>query len=82
MFRRTVPTGLRHGTITILLGTHQFETTTFRRDGEYSDGRRPDEVAYSDDILEDLARRDFTINAIAWDLINHRFWIPTMGARI
>lgn len=79
MFRRTIPTGIKHGTVTILNGSHQFETTTFRKDGEYSDGRRPDAVAYSRDIHEDLARRDFTINAIAWDLINRRLLDPHAG---
>ncbi len=72
LFHRTIPTGIKHGTITIIMGSHQFETTTFRSDGHYSDGRRPDKVAYSKSIIADLARRDFTINAIAWDLINHR----------
>ncbi len=79
IFRKTIPTGIKHGTVTILLGSHQFETTTFRRDGEYSDGRRPDKVAYSKDIHEDLARRDFTINAIAWDLVNNRLLDPHNG---
>lgn len=72
LFHRTIPTGIKHGTITIIMGSHQFETTTFRSDGHYSDGRRPDKVAFSKSIIADLARRDFTINAIAWDLINHR----------
>jgi len=81
MFRRTIPTGIKHGTITILQGRHQFETTTFRQDGDYSDGRRPDEVSYSRDINEDLARRDFTINAIAWDLINNRLHDPHDGRK-
>ena len=72
LFRRTIPTGIRHGTVTILLGNHQFETTTFRRDGDYSDGRRPDSISYSTDIREDLARRDFTINAFAWNLVENR----------
>jgi tRNA nucleotidyltransferase/poly(A) polymerase len=79
MFRRTIPTGIRHGTVTIILGSHQFETTTFRRDGKYSDGRRPDDITWSDNILEDLARRDFTINAIAWDLINSTLMDPHNG---
>ena len=79
LFRRTVPTGIKHGTVTILLGGHQFETTTFRRDGKYSDGRRPDDVAYADDIREDLARRDFTVNAIAWNLIDGTFLDPHGG---
>ncbi len=79
MFRRTIPTGIKHGTITIIAGSHQFETTTFRKDGDYSDGRRPDEVSYSKNILDDLARRDFTINAIAWDLINNKLLDPHQG---
>ena len=79
LFHRTVPTGIKHGTVTILLGDHRFESTTFRRDGEYSDGRRPDDVAYADDIREDLARRDFTVNAMAWDLVNGGLLDPHGG---
>ena len=79
LFRRTIPTGIKHGTVTILIGSYQFETTTFRCDGDYSDGRRPDKVTYSGNIDEDLARRDFTINAIAWDLINNRLHDPHNG---
>jgi poly(A) polymerase/tRNA nucleotidyltransferase (CCA-adding enzyme) len=79
IFKRTIPTGVRHGTVTILFGSHKFETTTFRRDGDYTDGRRPDRVAYSDDIRDDLARRDFTMNAIAWDLIKGRLLDPHGG---
>ncbi|PIE04449.1 MAG: polynucleotide adenylyltransferase [Spirochaetales bacterium] len=79
LFKRTIPTGIKHGTVTILLGKHKFETTTFRRDGKYTDGRRPDSIHYSTDILEDLSRRDFTINAIAWDLINRRLLDPHKG---
>jgi len=79
LFRRTIPTGIKHGTITIMMGSHLFETTTFRCDGDYSDGRRPDKVTYSKDIDEDLSRRDFTINAIAWDLINNKLHDPHNG---
>lgn len=79
LFHRTVPTGIKHGTITILLGSHQFESTTFRTDGKYSDGRRPDEVKYADDIREDLARRDFTVNAMAWNLIDGGLLDPHGG---
>ena len=60
-------TGLKHGTVTVVYGKENFEVTTFRRDGEYSDGRRPDEVTFSDDIKEDLSRRDFTVNAAAYN---------------
>ncbi len=79
LFHRTIPTGIKHGTVTILLGSHQFETTTFRCDGNYHDGRRPDNITYTIDIREDLARRDFTINAIAWDVINKKLLDPHNG---
>lgn len=62
-----VPTGLRHGTVTVLSQGLPVEVTTFRREGTYSDGRHPDEVSFTDSLTEDLARRDFTINAMAWD---------------
>ena len=62
-----IPTGLKHGTVTILINNMPFEITTYRIDGEYSDGRRPDEVKFTTDIVEDLKRRDFTINAIAYN---------------
>lgn len=66
-FKRVIPTGIKHGTVTVMLGRHGYEVTTLRGEGGYSDGRRPDSVYYVDDIREDLARRDFTINAIAYD---------------
>lgn len=68
LYRRTIPTGIRHGTVTVLIGDRRFEVTTFRTDSRYSDGRRPDSVRFAGTIDEDLARRDFTINAIAIDL--------------
>ena len=68
LYRRTIPTGIRHGTVTVLFGDRRFEVTTFRTDSRYSDGRRPDSVRFAGTIDEDLARRDFTINAIAIDL--------------
>ena len=61
-----LPTGLKHGTVTVLLGGLPLEITTFRTDGTYSDGRRPDSVRFSRTIEEDLRRRDFTVNAMAW----------------
>ena len=64
---RVVPTGIKHGTVTLVAGDGSFEVTTFRVDGEYSDHRRPESVAYTSSITEDLARRDFTINAMAYD---------------
>lgn len=66
--RRIVETGLKHGTVTILDGEEAYEVTTYRSDGPYSDGRRPDRVRFVSDLREDLSRRDFTMNAIAMDL--------------
>lgn len=62
-----IETGLRHGTVTIVIDGEQFEVTTFRIDGEYSDNRRPDSVKFTKNIGDDLARRDFTINAMAYN---------------
>ena len=67
LFRRVVPTGIAHGTVTVLMGDESIEVTTLRGEGSYSDGRRPDSVEFLDDIADDLSRRDFTINAMAWD---------------
>ena len=67
LFRRTVDTGLQHGTVTVLLGEEGFEVTTYRIDGEYTDHRHPAEVAYASQLSEDLMRRDFTINAMAYN---------------
>lgn len=61
-------TGLRHGTVTVLADRQPYEITTYRADGPYSDGRRPDRVAFVPDLTEDLARRDFTVNAMALGL--------------
>ena len=61
-----IPTGLQHGTVTIRHGGALYETTTFRTEGTYTDGRHPDEVHFVPDVREDLARRDFTINAMAY----------------
>lgn len=63
----TVPTGLKHGTVTLLIGDMQIECTTFRIDGSYTDSRHPDSVTFTPDVKEDLARRDFTMNAMAGD---------------
>ena len=62
-----IPTGLQHGTVTVKYGGKLYETTTFRTEGSYSDGRHPDSVAFVPDVKEDLARRDFTINAMAYN---------------
>ena len=67
VFPKVIPTGVQHGTVTVLFGGGQYEVTTLRGEGAYSDGRRPDEVFFVRDLDEDLARRDFTVNAIAYD---------------
>ena len=69
LFHRTVDTGLAHGTVTVLMDKEGFEVTTYRVDGEYEDGRHPKEVTFTASLEEDLKRRDFTINAMAY---NHR----------
>jgi tRNA nucleotidyltransferase (CCA-adding enzyme) len=70
-----IPTGLQHGTVTIKYGGRLYETTTFRTEGSYTDGRHPDAVQFVPDVREDLARRDFTINAMAYNeaegLVDH-----------
>lgn len=66
-FERTVPTGIKHGTVTVIIFSRAVEVTTYRREGSYSDHRRPDSVSYTPSLAEDLARRDFTINAMAMD---------------
>lgn len=63
-----IPTGLRHGTVTVVSSGERVEVTTFRRDGVYADHRRPETVTFTDSLTEDLSRRDFTINAMAMDL--------------
>ena len=64
---KVIPTGIKHGTITVLCDGTPFEITTYRIDGEYTDHRHPDSVEFTSDITADLARRDFTINAVAMD---------------
>ncbi len=68
IFKRVIPTGIKHGTVTIIKDDIVFEVTTFRSDGKYSDGRHPDNIEFSDNISDDLLRRDFSINAFAFDL--------------
>lgn len=67
LFRRTVDTGLVHGTVTVMLDKEGFEVTTYRVDGEYEDGRHPKEVSFTASLEEDLKRRDFTMNAMAYN---------------
>ena len=67
LFSHTIDTGIQHGTVTVMLEHEGFEVTTYRIDGEYEDARHPKEVTYTVNLLEDLKRRDFTINAMAYN---------------
>lgn len=84
-FRRTVPTGIEHGTITVLVrspgasGPVPVEVTTFRGEADYIDGRRPSSVVFHRSLVDDLARRDFTVNALAWDPCSATFTDPFGG---
>lgn len=66
LFRRTIDTGIEHGTVTVMIDRTGYEVTTYRIDGEYEDGRHPKQVEFTSNLLEDLKRRDFTINAMAY----------------
>lgn len=78
VFRRTIDTGIKHGTVTVIYKKHHYEITTFRTEGDYSDSRHPDSVTFIRSLDEDLKRRDFTVNALAVDILtgtiidNHR----------
>ena len=67
LFRHTIDTGIQHGTVTIMMNHTGYEVTTYRIDGDYSDGRHPEQVTFTDNLVEDLKRRDFTINAMAYN---------------
>ena len=79
IFPRHIDTGLQHGTVTVRIEEDFYEVTTYRIDGKYEDGRHPDEVTFVTDVTEDLARRDFTMNAIAFDPITEVFVDPFNG---
>lgn len=82
IFPKTIPTGLQHGTVTVVLGEgveNHFEVTTFRIEGKYTDGRRPEEVIFVNNVEQDLARRDLTINAIAYNTISDQLIDPFNG---
>jgi tRNA nucleotidyltransferase/poly(A) polymerase len=82
IFPKTIPTGLQHGTVTVAMGVgveNHFEVTTFRIEGAYTDGRRPEEVFFVMNIDQDLSRRDLTINAIAYDPLNNSLVDPFKG---
>lgn len=67
LFDKTIPTGIEHGTVTVMVNGEGYEVTTYRIDGEYLDNRRPDVVTFVSNLKEDLARRDFTVNALAFN---------------
>ncbi|MDU7242153.1 CCA tRNA nucleotidyltransferase [Clostridium sp.] len=67
LFEKTIPTGIKHGTVTVLINNNSYEVTTYRTEGNYLDNRRPLSVNFVTDIREDLSRRDFTINALAYN---------------
>lgn len=79
VFPKTIPTGIAHGTVTVVRDRVHYEVTTLRGDGDYSDGRRPDAVHFLDDVADDLARRDFTVNAIAYDPVTGELVDPHGG---
>jgi tRNA nucleotidyltransferase (CCA-adding enzyme) len=81
LFRRVIPTGVEHGTVTVLARGESIEVTTFRGEGAYRDGRRPESVTFLTDLEEDLARRDFTMNALAFDPLGREFRDPFGGRK-
>ncbi len=81
IFDHSIPTGKQFGTITVLVQGESIEITTMRSDGPYSDSRHPDYVAFTDQIVEDLSRRDFTINALAYDPLNQKTVDPFSGVK-
>lgn len=79
-FPKVITTGIKHGTVTVLVGEHSYEVTTYRGESGYSDGRRPDMTYSVHSIEEDLARRDFSVNAIAWDPVADKWCDPFGGS--
>jgi len=79
LFKRTIPTGVQHGTVTVIESGVHVEVTTYRGEGAYTDARRPDSVTFGVPLTRDLERRDFTVNAMAWDPHNQRLVDPHDG---
>lgn len=79
LFKRVIPTGIEHGTVTVIFMGHHIEVTTFRTEKDYTNGRHPDSVTYASNIEEDLSRRDFTMNAIAARLDDGFMYDPFNG---
>ena len=78
-FAKTIPTGVEHGTVTVLINGIPFEVTTFRQDSEYPDARHPERVFFAREVEVDLSRRDFTVNAIAYEPVSHEIVSPHEG---
>ena len=81
IFKKVIPTGIQHGTVTVHFMKKEIEVTTFRTEGTYTDGRHPDSVSFTSDLTEDLSRRDFTMNAIAASLKDGKIEDPFEGHR-
>lgn len=81
LFEKTIPTGKQYGTITVIMDGCSYEVTTFRKDLDYQDNRRPSAITFSETIEEDLARRDFTINAIAFNPLTQQIIDPFGGSQ-
>lgn len=81
LFSKVIPTGIKHGTVTVLYAGERIEVTTFRTDGKYTDARHPESVKYTANIYEDLSRRDFTINSMAYDISTKELIDPYNGKK-
>jgi tRNA nucleotidyltransferase (CCA-adding enzyme) len=81
LFPKVIPTGVEHGTVTVIAGSASIEVTTFRGEGAYLDGRRPSSVTFLEEVDEDLSRRDFTVNALAYDPLRRELRDPFGGRR-
>lgn len=81
LFRKVIPTGIQHGTVTVLFKGHSFEVTTFRVESGYTNLRHPDSIRFTPDIMEDLKRRDFTVNAMALNLSSGELLDPHEGQK-
>lgn len=81
IFQHTIETGIAYGTVTVVIGGMNMQVTTYRKESGYADHRKPSEVSYCDNLEDDLSRRDFTMNAIAYDPNNQEFKDPFYGAQ-
>lgn len=86
LFARTIDTGIQHGTVTVMFGKEGYEVTTYRVDGKYEDHRRPNSVTFTSSLIEDMKRRDFTINAMAYNddegIVDHFHGVEDLEAHI